>query len=148
MTTDYKIDISNKFIESKGTKVTQLIYMYGFLFVGCFYIIYTLVKGDTWERYPLGLTALFWSFSLYLRRKGKWIYARYFSVSSGGVKWQKNVFNRASFNWSEIWEINFTFPSIVFLLANNTTKNFSLLNITAAQMEELKELANRQKETE
>ena len=144
MNTDYRIDISkNTAIYTKKLENAFAIYMYGFLFVGCFYVIYTIIKKESWSHYPIGLTAFFWSFCMYLRVKGKWIYARYFSISSEKIKWQKDVFNRASFEWKQIKDINFTNANINFRLAPNNIKRFSLSNITAQQIIELREMLSQ-----
>ncbi len=140
MIADYSIDISKNTIANiKNAERALAIYMYGFLFVGCFYVIYTIIKKENWEHYPIGLTAFFWSFCLYLRMKEKWIYARYFSISPEKIKWQKDVFSRACFEWTEIKDINFTTANINFRLATNIVKRFSLTNITAQQIIELRE---------
>jgi len=139
MTAEYRIDISkNTITNTISAKRALAIYMYGFLFVGVFYVIYTIIKKDSWEHYPIGLTAFFWSFFLYLRMKEKWIYARYFSISSEKIKWQQDSFSRAGFEWTAIKDINFTNANINFRLATNIVKRFSLANITALQITELK----------
>lgn len=119
MITLYKIDIFKNNKEFKSARASLQIYMYGFLFVGCFYVLYTLVKGENWERYPIALGAFFGSFILYLRMNGKWMYARYLSITSVGIKWQKNNFVKEKLNWSDINQINFELKSIAFHL---TTK--------------------------
>ena len=140
MTADYRINISkNTIANTKSAERALAIYMYGFLFVGVFYFIYTIIKKESWEHYPIGLTAFFWSFCLYLRMKEKWIYARYFSISSEKIKWQKDAFSRAGFEWTEIKDINFTTANINFRLATNIVKKFSLTNITAQQITEIRE---------
>ena len=143
MTTDYTIDISKNNNEFKRARTSLQIYMYGFLFVGCFYVLYTLIKGESWERYPIGLTAFFSSFIMYLRMNGKWIYARYVLITTVGIKWQKSNFVKEKLNWSEINQINFEFKSIAFHLTTKKITYFSLVNIIPQQIDELKELLSQ-----
>ncbi len=144
MTTDYTIDISkNTMIESKEAKIAQLIYMYSFLFIGIYFFIYTLIKRRGLSNYPLGLVAITYSITLYLRIKGKWIYKRYFSITANSIKWQKHIFDRANIMWSTIDQISFKYASIDFHLTTNKIKSFSLGYITAQQIAELNELISQ-----
>ena len=144
MTADYTIDISkNTMIESKEAKIARLIYMYGFLFIGIYFIIYTLIKHNGWSNYAVGLVAITYYITLYLRMKGKWIYKRYFSITPVRIKWQKHIFDRANIKWSAINQISFKYSSIDFHLTTNKIKRFSLGYITAQQIAELNELISQ-----
>ena len=141
MTTDYTIDISKNIIqESKLLRITEQVYMWGFLFIGCFYMVYTYLMGDGWEHYPIALTAFLLFGIRYLQTNGRWIYKKYFSIKPDGIKWQKTIFATGNFKWADIKMINMKFPTISFELTSNKTKTFSLINITAAQIQTIKEL--------
>lgn len=141
MIENYKIDISKNIInESKSLRITELIYTFGFLFVALFYIIYTLIKGESFQNYFIGLTAFLLFIIKYLQINGNWIYKKYFSITEDGIKWQKTFFIKANLKWSEIDQINFEFPSIDFHLTTKKIKHFSLLNITGPQINEAKKL--------
>lgn len=144
MIENYKIDISKNIInESKSIRITELIYTFGFLFVTLFYIIYTLIKGESFQNYFIGLNAFLFFIIKYLQINGKWIYKKYFSISENGIKWQKTFFAKGNIKWSEIDLINFEFPYIYFQLTTNKIKRFSLINITGQQINELKELISQ-----
>lgn len=144
MNENYEIDISkNTPNQSKEVRIGKYIYMCGFLFVGIYYIIYTVSLSRDWSNYPLGLVALIFSAKIYLEIKGLWIYKRYFSINTDSIRWQKNIFDRANLRWSAINQISFKNSSIDFKLATNKIKSFSLAHITALQIDELKELICR-----
>ena len=144
MNENYKIDIlKNTPNQSKEARIGKYIYMYGFLFVGIYYIIYTVSISRNWSNYPLGLVALIFSAKSYLQINGLWIYKRYFSINIDSIRWQKNIFDRANLRWSAIIQISFKNSSIDFKLATNKIKSFSLAHITALQIDELKELISR-----
>lgn len=141
MITDYTIDISENILqESKWVKITEKIYMYGFLFVGCFYVIYTLMRHESWEHYQIGLVAFILFTTRYLQTNSFWIYKKYFSINADGIKWQKTIFIKGNLKWQDIKSIDIDFPGIDFEINNNKTKTFSLINITAQQIETLKEM--------
>ena len=117
--------------------------MYGFLFIGLYFIIYTLIKHKGWSNYPLGLAAIICFITLYLRTKGKWIYKRYFSITANSIKLRKHIFDRANIKWSAIDQISFKYSSIDFHLKTNKIKSFSLNYITAQQIAELNELISQ-----
>ncbi len=144
MTTDYTIDISkNVAPEFKKAKRRSLIYMYGYLFVLCFYMGYTIIISKDWTNYKLGIITFF-AFSItYLQINGKWIYKRYVSITLEGFKWQKQLFERGNIKWVVVNKINFNQSFIYFTLATNKVKSFSLSNITEQQIIELKEMLNQ-----
>jgi len=140
MTADYTIDISkNVTPEFKTAKRTSLIYMYGYLFVLCYYVGYTLILSKDWTNYKLGIIAFF-AFSItYLQINGKWIYKRYVSFTLEGLKWQKQLFERGNIKWADVNKINFNQSFIYFTLASSKVKSLSLGNITSQQIVELRE---------
>ncbi len=141
MTADYTIDISKNIIqESKLVRITEQVYMYGFLFVGLFYIMYTYITHDSWEHYYFALVCFFIFIPRYLQTRGIWIYKKYFSITSDGIKWQKTIFLTGNLKWGAINQIHMQFPNINFELSSNKTKTFSLINITAEQIETIKTL--------
>lgn len=141
MTTNFTIDISKNIKqESKLLRRTEQVYMYGFLFIGCFYIIYTLIKHESWEHYPIGLMAFLLFAIRYVQTNGLWIYKKYFSINADGIKWQKTIFVKGNLRWSDINSIDIKFPYINFKLNNDKLKAFSLINITAEQIEILKKM--------
>lgn len=141
MITDYNIDITKNIKqESKLLRITEQVYMYGILFVGCFYVIYTLLKHESWERYPIGLFAFLLFIARYLQTEGLWIYKKFISINTEEIKWQKTIFASGNLKWNQIKAINMQFPNIHFELSDNKTKKCSLINITAAQIETLKVL--------
>ena len=144
MNENYEIDISkNTPNQSKEARIGKYIYMYGFLFVGIYYIIYTVSLSRDWSNYPLGLVALIFSAKIYLQIKGLWIYKRYFSINTDSIRWQKNIFDRANLRWSAINQISFKNLSIDFKLTTNKIKSFSWAHITPQQILELKEMICR-----
>ena len=144
MNENYEIDISkNTPNQSKEARIGKYIYMYGFLFVGIYYIIYTVSISRDWSNYALGLVALIFSAKIYLQINGLWIYKRYFSINADSIRWQKNIFDRANLRWSAIIQISFKNSSIDFKLATNKIKSFSLARITPQQILELKEVIRR-----
>ena len=144
MTTDYTIDISKNILqESKLLRITEKVYMYGFLFVGCFYVIYTLIKQESWEHYQIGLMAFLLFAIRYLQTNGLWIYKKYFTINADGIKWQKTIFVKGNLKWQDIKSIEIDFPSIDFEANSNKSKSFSLINITAQQIEILKEILGK-----
>lgn len=144
MTTGYRIDISkNIFKESKLVRISEFIYMYMFLFIGCFYIIYTFIKGTGWANYSIGLTAFILFFIRYMQTNGKWIYKKYVSINSENITWQKTFFLRANLKWQSIHKIDFQYSSIDFHLTSNEIKSFSLTNITALQITELQKILSQ-----
>ena len=139
MTTDYTIDISKNIIqESKLLRITEQVYTWGFLTIGCVYIIYTLIKHESWEHYPIALFAFLLFAQRYLNTNGLWIYKKYFTINADGIKWQKTIFVKGNLKWTDINSIEMKFPYINFKLNNDKSKAFSLMNITAAQIETLK----------
>lgn len=143
MRANYKIDISKNIVWSKGARNVQWIYISMFLFIAIFYIIYTLVSGESWKNFPIALIGIIFSITSYLKITGKWIYRSYFLINTDGIKWKKHFFDRTKLNWSIIDQINFENSSINFHLTTKKIKRFSLANITAQQINELKELMEK-----
>ena len=144
MTTGYRIDISKNILkESKLLRISEFIYMYMFLFIGCFYIIYTFIKGTGWPNYSIGLTAFILFFIRYMQTNGKWIYKKYVYINSENISWQKTIFLKANFKWQSINQIDFQYSSIDFHLTTNEMKSFSLTIITALQITELKKILSQ-----
>lgn len=143
MIENYKIDISKNIIWSKGTRNVQWIYISMFLFIAIFYVIYTLISGESWKNFPIALIGIIFSITSYLKMTGKWIYSSYFLINTDCIKGKKHFFDGTKLNWSTIEQINFEYSSIDFQLTTQKIKHFSLVNITARQINELKELMRK-----
>ena len=125
MNENYEIDISkNTTNRSKEVRIGTYIHMYGYLFVGIYFIIYTFSISSDWSNNPFGLVAFIASAMCYLQVKGLWIYKRYFSINTNSIRWQKNIFDRANLRWSAINQISFKNLSIDFKLTTNKIKKF------------------------
>ena len=106
-------------------------------------IIYTFIKGTGWANYSIGLTAFILFFIRYMHTYGKWIYKKYVYINSENITWQKTIFLRANLKWQSINQIDFLYSSIDFHLTTNEMKSFSLTNITALQITELKKILSQ-----
>ena len=106
-TSNYEIDIlKNKIEGTKGHKITKLIYLFVFLFIGVFSCIYNSTKGEPWTNYYIGLVALGLSLLTYLQLTGKWIYRRYISINIDNIEWQEAKYNFVNLKWIQINQVN------------------------------------------
>ena len=78
--------------------------------------------------------------SSFLRVSGKTIYKRYFLITDTDIKWQRAIFSTVNIQWEQINEINFQNSPIEFHLVNGNAKYFSLANIAAQEVDEIKKL--------
>ena len=143
-TNNYEIDILKNEIEgTKGQKISKLIYLSVFVFIGVFSIIYNFSKREPWTSYQIGLAAFGWAFISYLQLTGKWIYKRFISININNIKWREATYNFNNLKWTQINQVNFENSSIVFHLSNGNSKQFSLKRITEEQIIKLKELLSQ-----
>lgn len=140
MTANYKVDIFKNTINNKSFKIVEYVYFFVYSFIFIFFIIYTLLQGKGWAQWPMGFVAFFLALSSYFRVSGKTIYKTYFSITDNDVKWQRAIFSTVNIKWAQINEINSQNSPIEFHLINGEAKYFSLANISAQKVDEIKEL--------
>lgn len=140
MTANYKIDIFKNATSLKNFKKSEYIYFISYAFIFIFYISYTLWQGKGLGHWQIGLATFILAISSFLQVSGKTIYKRYFLITDTDIKWQRAIFSTVNIQLEQINEINFQNSPIEFHLVNGNAKYFSLANIAAQEVDEIKKL--------